>query len=247
MECFRDLARELPTSQSTTDGEPDLSSGDVVRPRVPVSQPRHPSLLLGLILSGCAVTGCGSSDDIVVEVEPPLQAARISSYTGWFPGPWHQEAWIRLAEGVELGAVVDLSAFGGLRPGMGIAEATAALGPPAGERRDYRGDEWTYWATPKGWVELSCRQDCSGSNCGDPYWDLRARPEDLSASALFHPSVVAVVSVGEHSKPEVEYRAVHAGLSDYQETVELVTVSRWGRYLRWSTRGRTLCARPSER
>jgi hypothetical protein len=197
------------------------------------AQPRHPSLVLGPILSGCAVAGCGSSDEIVVEVEPPLQAARISSYTGWFPGPWHQEAWIRLADGVALGEVVDLSVFGGLHPGMGLAEATAALGSPAGERSDYRGDDWTYWSTGEGWVELSCRRDCSGSDCTDFYWDLRARPNDLSAPALLHPSAVAVVSAGEETKPEVEYRSVRLSSSDYEEHIDLDLVSRWGRYVRW--------------
>lgn len=194
-----------------------------------------PALLLGsMLLIGCDLPEMnGSSEEIVVEVEPPLHSARISSYTGFFPGPWHQEIWVELAEGVELGEVVDLSVFGGVHPGMGLDDAIAALGPPAGQRTDYREDKWNYWTTAYGTVELSCREDCSGFLCTDPYWDLRARPDNFSAAALLHPSVAALVARGEESKPEGEYRAVHLSLWDSEEMAGLVLVSRWERYLRW--------------
>lgn len=192
------------------------------------------SLAASVLLIGCDLPEMnGSSEEIVINVEAPLRSARIRSYTGFFDGPWHQEIWVELEQGVDLAEVIDLSVFAGLRPGMGLDDATAILGPPGSRRNDYREDEWSYWLTEHGTVELACREDCSGLLCTDAYWDLHARLDEYSPPTLFHPSVAALVAKGEASKPEVEFRAVRLRRPDSREKAGVVLVSRWERSIRW--------------
>ncbi len=189
---------------------------------------------LGGTLAILVLVACGSHDEIQPEVRAPLGSARISSYTGWFPGPWHQEVWVRLQPRVELSDVADLRVFGPLRPGMSLEEARAAAGEPTGRSTDYRGTVWSHWSNEYGTAQVGCVESCSGSDCFTS-WELQAYPKHRRR--VFDPSVADVVKQAVERKPEVEYRAVHVGTSEHAQTLTLILESQWGEYLRWGGPG----------
>ncbi|HYG62674.1 MAG TPA: hypothetical protein VEL74_08835 [Thermoanaerobaculia bacterium] len=193
-----------------------------------------PLLLRRLTLSAALLTlaACGSSEEAELDVAPPLATARISSYTGWFPGPWRQEIWIRLDEGVELSEVAQLSVFGKLRPGMSLGEAVAVAGRPAGQSTDPRGTRWSHWFSGSDSVQVGCVESCSGDDCFSS-WELRAQGSGLSPEGIFIPAIVEILQQAEASRPKVGYRAIHVATQDASHRLTLELPSRRGRALSW--------------
>lgn len=181
-----------------------------------------------------ALAACGSSEDLSLEVVPPLRSARVSSYTGWFPGPWHQEISIELEPGVAHSQVADLRVFGALRPGMTLDQAESVEGEPDGESVDRRGTRWKTWRNDFGEAQVGCVESCSSSNCAS-VWRLRAFPGERAYSSVFNPPISTIVAQAVAQRPTVEYRSVSVDTYKHESKLSLVMESKSEEYLWWAT------------
>ncbi len=191
-----------------------------------------PALPFCLVL----IASCGDRKVLHPTVEAPLLNARVSNYTGWFPGPWHQEIFIRLQEGTSISDVADLRVFESLRPGMSLNEAIDARGEPSQRSRPLEKLSWGIWRNDFGASKVTCVKSCSGSECFTS-WRLHAYPEPKIPAQLFVSQIVEVIRQAEELYPDVKYRAIHIREYAASSSLGLVIESDWEEYMYWAPWG----------
>lgn len=104
------------------------------------------------------------------------------------------EAFIHAQPGTQISALVDLSMFDGLRPGLKVEEASELLGEPTNEYTERRGRDHVYVfsSSSRGSVEV-VRQPVDSEGYTGERWFLRCSLSGADAARVVQPMVLAAM------------------------------------------------------